>query len=460
MVSPRPTASNGFTIEVGCPGCGAEIALEQDFRLLTCRHCGSVLRINLPDLPPAFFVRPRKSPQEIRFLLDRHCRENQLPRANASSPIQLTYYPYWKIDAVTLKVRTSVYEVDASSEESPDDGQLEERELTTINLANFSTTLPAASAGASIPYSLGLRTGYLGLVPFIANKMSKEATCLSVTRSSDDAIDAVTKATFAVGRMEQEGSRANGTQLFHPRGSIIYFPYYLLDEFESDGIRRFTIDGVTGRVTGSETLGEASTETTSNNLIRFGALGIEFHRCRNCGVDLPMSQSSVYQCHNCQRVEFLDWHPSLSKQLLIAGSKPDRKASLFPFWMITLQPEGTQKPGRYVVPAFEMRNAETVYRLSSRMSTAIEHIPFEPLEEMITQTVPASRSIESALTLLEILWHRRAAENVVKAKGYDSCRPASIQLLYVPFREEQYFYVDALLKAVTFEKAGALPPVR
>jgi hypothetical protein len=290
--------------------------------------------------------------------------------------------------------------------------------------------------------------------------MSKEATCLSVTRSSDDAIDAATKATFAVGRMEQEGSRANGTQLFHPRGSVIYFPYYMLDSFEFDGIRRFTIDGVTGRVTGSEMLGETSTETASDNLIRFGALGIEFHRCRNCGVDLPMSQSSVYRCHNCQRVEFLDWHPSLSKQLLIAGSKPDHKASLFPFWMITLQPEGTQKPSRYVVPAFEMRNAETVYRLSSRMSTAIEHIPFEPLEEMITQTVPASRSIESALTLLEILWYRRAAENVVKAKGYHSCDPTSIQLLHVPFREEQYFYVDAVLQAVAFEKAGALTPVR
>ena len=414
----------------------------------------------MPDLPSAFFVRPKKSSQEIRFLLDRYCREEGLPHANASSPIQLTYYPYWKIDAVTLKVRTSVYEVDTSSEESPDDGQLEERELTTINLANFSTTLPAASAGASIPYSLGLRTGYLGLIPFIANKMSNEATCLSVTRSSDDAIDAATKATFAVGRMEQESSRANGTQLFHPRGSIIYFPYYLLDEFESDGIRRFTIDGVTGRVTGSEMLGETSTGTTPDNLIRFGALGIEFHRCRNCGVDLPMSQSSVYQCHNCQRVEFLDGHPSLNKQLLIAGGKQDRKASLFPFWMITLQPEGAQKPSRYVVPAFEMRNAETVYRLSSRMSTAIEHIQFEPLGDLTAQTVPASRSIESALTLLEILWYRRAAENVVKAKSYHSCEPTSIQLLHVPFREEQYFYVDALLQAVTFEKAGTPVPAR
>ncbi|MBK7142748.1 MAG: hypothetical protein IPH75_11785 [bacterium] len=459
MVSPRRTGNNGFTIEVGCPGCGADLALEKDFRLLLCQHCGSVLRIKLPGLPPAFFARPRKTNQEIRFLLDRYCREHDLSMPGSAALLSLVYYPYWKIDAVTLKVRTSTYEVSRSQDEEYDNGEVEEKELTTVNLATFSTSVPATEHFAAIPFSLGLRTEYLGLVPFAQEKVGTDVRCLSVNESLANGIERVIKGTAGLGQFDRADNRNNSTLLFHPKGSIIFFPYYLADSYLSQGTRRFAIDAVTGRVAGTEMLADSPQPPDETAAIQFGAIGVEFHRCTNCGVDLPMGRSLVNACHNCERIEFLDTHPRLNTDLLVASGKTDQSALFFPFWIIQATTERSDKQMQFVVPAFEMRNAETVYRLSSRMTTAIEKIPCELMKDMIRQEIPVSRSIEDAITLLEILWYRRAAErDVLKNKAFEPCQPQSIQLAFLPFRAEQYFYVDTVLNAVTFEKAGALAP--
>jgi hypothetical protein len=81
--------------------------------------------------------------------------------------------------------------------------------------------------------------------------------------------------------------------------------------------------------------------------------------------------------------------------------------------------------------------------------------------DLVKQEIAVSRSIDHALALLEVLWYRRAAElDHLRNRSYQPCKPVSIQLLFAPFVSEQYFYVDAILKAVTFEKAGALAPSR
>lgn len=460
MVSPRRTGSNGFTIEVGCPGCGADLALEKDFRLLQCSHCGSVLRISMPELPPAYFTKPKKSPQEVRFLLDRYCREHDITMPGSNAPLSLIYYPYWKIDAVTLKVRTSVYEVSRSEEDEYDDGSVEEKELTTINLATYSSSAPATDIAESIPYSLGVRAEYFGLVPFVQEKIDQDARCLAVNESFESAVDRAVRATAGLARFDRADNKNNSTILFHPKASIIYFPYYLADRYTSRGTERIVLDAVTGRVAGTETLAESPSEPANKQSITFGSLGVEFHRCSNCGVDLPFGRSLVYACHNCGRIEFLDSCAELNRELLVNRGKIDKANTYFPFWVIKAHSE-RQGIQQFVVPAFEMRNAETTYRLSSRMTTAIQHIECERMGDLIRQEIPVTRSIDDSLALLEVLWYRRAAEaDYLRNKTFQLCRPVEIRLAFLPFKADQYFYVDAVLNAVTFEKAGALAPIR
>ncbi|MCM2271603.1 MAG: hypothetical protein NDJ18_03485 [candidate division Zixibacteria bacterium] len=459
MVSPRLTASGGFTIEVGCPGCGAEIALERDFRLASCRHCGSVLRVIMPDLPPAFTVRPKKTAHEVRFLLDRYCRDQEIRQSVGASPIQLIYIPYWKIDGVSLKTRRSLYEVDSGAEENSVEEQTEERELTTINLANFSTTVLAISADDSLPSSLGLRAEHLAMQPYLSARQDQTASYLHVTVPLSNAEAQAARAASVIGSLDAEGKQSNSTRLFHPRGSLIYFPYFVIDRIEHEGIRRFHIDAVTGRVVGSAILNEPTGEASPEVVATFGAVEVELHRCGNCGVDLPMSRSSVFQCHNCGRVVFLEEHPRLIREILAPRQTAKDTATAFPFWMIHARSNTYGTEDRFLIPAFEMRNAETTFRLIRRMSTAIDHIAYERAAEPLANAVPASRSIDAALTFIEIHWYRRSAESVVPTGAFKQSPPSSIQLIYIPFREDQYFFVDAVLGAVTFEKAGAAAPV-
>ncbi len=460
MVSPRLTASGGFTIEVGCPGCGAEIALERDFRLANCRHCGSVLRVIMPDLPPAFTVRPKKTAPEARFLLDRYCREQGIRQSVGASPIELIFIPYWKIDGVSLKTRRSVYEVDSGAEDNSVEEHAEERELTTINLSNFSTTVLAISADDSVPSSLGLRAEHLAMQPYLSDRQDQTASYLKVILPLSDAVAQVTRAALLIGALDAEGKQSNSTRLFHPRGSLIYFPYFVIDRIEHEGIRRFHVDAVTGRVVGSTILNEPAGEASPGVASTFGVVAVELHRCGNCGADLPMSRSSVFQCHNCERVAFLEDHPRLVKEILASRQTAKDNATVFPFWMIHSKSNAATTEDRFLIPAFEMRNAESTFRLIRRMSKAIDHIQHEKAIGPQENAVPASRSIDEALTFIEIHWYRRSAESVVPAGAYNQSQPSSIQLIYIPFREDQYFFVDTVLGAVTFEKAGTAEPVR
>lgn len=460
MVSPRLTASGGFTLEVGCPGCGAQIALERDFSLANCRHCGSVLRVIMPDLPPAFTVRPRKTAPEARFLLDRYCRDQGIPQSVGSSPIQLTFIPYWKIDGVSLKTRRSVYEVAPGAEGDAVEDQTEERKLTTINLSNFSTTLLAISGDDGVPGSLGMRTEHLAMQPYLADNLDPTALYLPVTLSLTNAVAQATRATAAIGSLDAEGKQSNSTRLFHLRGSLVYFPYLVIDRFEQEGIRRFCIDAVTGRIVGSTILNEPAGEISPEIVSTFGSVTVELHRCGNCGVDLPMSRSSVFHCHNCARVVYLEGHPRLVKELLASTQAIKDDTTIFPFWMIRFKSSSAATEDRFLIPAFEMRNAESTFRLIRRMSKAIDHIEYARKTEPLERTVPASRSIDEALTFIEIHWYRRSAESVLPVGTFEPLQPTSIQLIYIPFREDQYFYVDSVLEAVTFEKAGTAALVR
>jgi len=416
----------------------------------------------MPDTPPAFMVRRKASQREALFQLDRYCREHGLPFVSGTRVTQISY-PYWKIDAVALKVRHTTYEVErAEGEEAFDDSQTEEREFTAINLVPVAVTRLATQELSGVPYSLGLRADYLRMVPFAQETTEADTTYYSISVPQEAAQIAAFKGVVEAGRIDYVNAGRNRTEIFSPAASIVYFPYFRIESISPRGILTFYVDGVTGKVAGSaeQTADSPIAAAPIGSVVQFGALKVSLHRCSNCGVDLPITRSHVYQCHNCGRIAFLERHTLLQTQLqsVVTEAKND---TLLPFWSMKFAQQdqsalrkifgGSFGSDRIMVPAFKIKNTEAMYRLCKRMSAAAGRIAFTELETMSPGCVPASVPLREALTIVEVFWHRDLAGREMRTSIASGFNPISAQLTFVPFCRDQYFYVDTVLKAVTVE---------
>lgn len=421
----------------------------------------------MPDTPPAFMVRRKVSQREALFQLDRFCREQGLPFVSGPSVTQVSC-PYWKFDAVALKVRHTTYEVErVDGEETYDAGQTEEREFKSINLVPVTVTRLAISELPGIPASLGLRTDYLKMVPYVQESTEADTTYYPVSLAPQSVQTAAFKGIVEAGRIDYTNASKNKTQLFSPVASVIYFPYFRVDSISAHGIHTYYIDGVTGKVAGhAEQNPDSPIEPppSSGSTVVFGALKVGLHRCGNCGVDLPSTKSLVYQCHNCERISFLDRHP-LEQQSLLSARSDNSGDTVLPFWSLQLNPHehsmlrkmfgGIADSDRILIPAFKLRNTEAMYRLSKRMSAAAARLEFIEQIKLSEHCAAVTMPLRDALTLVEILWQRDLAGREMRTNIASGFNPVSAQLVFVPFQREQYFFVDAVLRAVTVE-SGAL----
>ncbi len=420
----------------------------------------------MPETPPAFLVRGKASQREALFQLDRYCREQGIPFVSGAQVTHVSY-PYWKIDAVALKVRHTTYEVDRSDSDEPyGDSQTEEREFKAVNLTPVTVTRLAVQETAGVPCSLGLRTDYLRMVPYTQENTNADGTYYPVNVTQETAQREAFKGVVDAGKIDYANAGRNRTELFSPTASLVYFPYFRVESVSSRGIRTFYVDGVTGKVAGSteQTADSPIAVPANGSVMHLGVLKVALHRCGNCGVDLPVTRSHVYQCHNCGRVAFLERHALLQNRLLSAktGARDD---ILFPFWSMKFDEKdqsvlrkmfgGIAMSDRIMVPAFKIRNVEAAYRLCKRMSAAAAKITFTEIELISPGCAPASVSLREALTMVELLWQRDLAGRDMRTTGASGFSPVSAELVFVPFAKEQYFYVDTALKAVTFE-AGAV----
>ena len=137
-----------------------------DFFVLTCTHCGSALRVQKPKVPAAYLIKSSKTISEIRFAADRYLKEKGLPLLKASDEIEPLLFPYWKIDAVILKVHNKVIERYDYTEEYSEQEIKYEQKLTDISLSPYSVTVSASQDNDRLPYTLGMRTDYIRLEPF------------------------------------------------------------------------------------------------------------------------------------------------------------------------------------------------------------------------------------------------------------------------------------------------------
>ena len=468
MRQPIPRNKDGFFIGITCPGCGGNLEIQSDFFVLNCAHCGSNLRIKMPECPPAYLIRSDKPMREIRFHLDRYLKKRALPLSGPDLAVSSIYYPYWKIDAVLLKVRHETIERVSADKYEFDNVKTYEQKMTDIRLTSYSSTQSAGPPIDFIPPSIGVRSQYCKIVPYSSENLEDNFTSLPAVKNWAQTEHDLKGSISAIGSVSQAQYGKNRTELFHPTGEIIYFPYYIIGNNCRGAIRRFIVDGVTGKV-----INEIDKDVDIDRLtaikrggFEFGKLSVEFHRCPNCGVDLPSRQSHIYICDNCGDLISLGNMNHRLKGVYKAGHSGAEDERMFPFWALKLNAGDAQRlkyfyGGIYgsdilAIPAFRIPNFEAMYRLSKRISAAFPKLAMLPLEKQENHFAEAALSIEEALTMAEIISYREFInrDNNIENDGRN-INPVEVSLFYAPFRKEHYFYVDSVLGAVTFEKSLA-----
>ncbi len=461
----RPRPKGGFYIGVTCPGCGGDLELEENFFVLTCRFCGSVLRVQKPKVPAAYLVKSSKTISEIRFAADRYLKEKGLALLKASDEIEPLLFPYWKIDAVILKVRNKVVERYGYTEENSEQEVKYEQKLTDISLSPYSVTVSASQDKDRLPYTLGMRTDYIRLEPFSEENIPEDFTVIPVTRPESEALQDIEKGAERLTNINPASFGKNRTRLFHPVAAIVYFPFYSIRGQVSGKQREIIVDGLTGRVAALRDMDDDSTAVTPTvpSQTEFGRLTVSLHRCATCGVDLPARQSYLYVCHNCHEITSLEDNPHLLQGIKATVGYDQSPDKLIPFWVFKMS-EG-QAPilktlfgGIYaseflVVPGFRVKNFEAFFRLAQRMSTASVKFEFIPAEGFQARFEPVTLSLTEAMTLADIVIYRaETGRRGGTETGMMTFMPSEISLVYLPFHPENYFYVDSVIGAITFEK--------
>ncbi len=458
----------GFFIGVTCPGCGGELRLQEDFFVLTCSHCGSALRVVAPDLPPAYLVESKLPRREIRFHCDRFLKEKNLPLTDSGVQIKNLYYPYWKVDAVLLRKRNKVVQRFTSDADDPykEDSNSYEQRRTEINLSPFSFSLQAGCTFQGIPSSLGLRTGYVHVVPYSRENIPDGFDSLPVLTSWSEAVKRTTASAHNVGRIALAEFGRNRTELFRPVGSLIYFPYHVVESYQGGQFLRLVVDGVTGRVVSHVAELSAGEQGPPAEVpdFEFGQLTVDFHRCSNCGEDLPTEQSYVYICQNCNVLTILESNPLVAPEVDIVQSAVGDNDRLLPFWSFRLGGPDAARVQRlmggiynsefFVVPAFRLTNFEAAYRLSKRMSAACARLEMAVVDGPDGRFLPVTVGPSEAIILGQAIIYREEISKDARSEPGDvNLQVQQARLFYAPFHLEQYFYVDSAIGAVTVEKS-------
>ncbi|MDF1544403.1 MAG: hypothetical protein P1R58_04800 [bacterium] len=502
---------SGFFVSVTCPGCGAGLTIDTDFFVLTCDYCDSVIRIKMPDLPPAWLIQAKTKKREIRFSIDRHLKELDRPLTDSSLQYKRIYYPYWKVDAFLMKVRNRIEErlVQVASEDSPE--VVSQSDKTDIGISPYSVTIASGPRLPGVPESLGVRSQTIEALPFTVENQQNEFDALEIDRPWSEIKTRIVYAVLSLGDFDSPAFGRNRTDMLYPDYSVIYFPYYLVDTFSGSDYLRFVVDGLSSRVLhcydpmnqdppeegthaarylsraaanldvsfekgrgaaavrtistgkandiGIEGLNDAEEETA----LEFGDLCIELHRCTTCGVDLPETKSPIYICSNCHELKAIEEIKFPLEPILTCRGEITKSSQFLPFWRFQLPPEQAKRlrfifGGMYmaesmVVPAFKGPNYDALVRLARKMSFAQTRLEFEPLEGNPKGYGQIEVSPAEGVRYMNLLAFR---EQLVKSGGSkvvnEEFTPVSAGIIYAPFSLENYFYVDSVLKSITFEK--------
>lgn len=447
----------GFGIDVSCPGCGGELSLQEDFATIRCKHCSSALRISMPDLPPAFLIKPKLSRMQVRPYLDRFLKENDRALSPPDISIAGIYQPYWKFDSLILRLRHKL-EVRREVTEYGNATEYEQIEEVKqeITLTPHLVTISASPGSELFPYSLGLRTEYIRMRPFEGLATEDEFAIKHVETAVTHAFAQAEKGALKLSDIGNTTNARNATRLFGLKAALVYFPFFTVTFTERGKAMSYVVDAVAARVVGEAVVESVDDQVTSTDCPKFGTLGVELHRCTNCGDDLPTQNSILYYCRNCGSMTVLETNGAFDRKVAIAANGCAARSMLMPFWRLELRQvsgDGLQ----LAVPAFRMKNFEAMYRLSSRMSASLARIEFGSDNPIECEIAPANVSLREAVVLAHALLARTQLNHNSEIVKELDLKISGATLFLVPFHTESYFLVDSVLSAITIERQALAP---
>lgn len=464
MATP-PAANRGFSISAGCPACGGELQLDENFSVTHCDHCGSVIRLRLPSTPPAWLVRCRIDRLRVRFFVDRHLTERARPLSDPALEIEGFYAPYWKIDALLLRLRHHIDKrLVFSDVGAAQDVREIEQEASSTLLSPYSVTIAAVAAVLPVPASLGLRAEIMKLRPFATEIVDGDFALLEPTLNEAGAVARAVEIAANLDRLTTSTNRRNSSRLFAQRSGIIYQPFYLVRGRSGENRLSLLVDATNGDV--GEWSSRAALESSSGTGAGFAAVQVELHQCGNCGSGLPEVNSLLHVCPDCDNVVLLDPEIRTGQPPLLFGPIAEAHNELFPFWILPLSGDIAARVRRHigatnpvtnlVVPAFPLRNYETLYKLSLRMTAAITQFTPQESDAWPVGAAPVAVSASRARALASAIVARSVAAREGKIDAAAACgfAEANPRLLLASFREEGYFFMDDHLNVVTFERAA------
>jgi hypothetical protein len=391
------------------------------------------------------------------------------------------YYPYWKIEAIRLNLQkyktvkrqqvdynsfdTAFYGMGPKVTQAASSMEVEETKIK-VNLSPFSATQSAGPCISGLPASLGLRTEYIKALPFSSELADTDCEYYPVTVTWEEVKSNITKSMAIRAKLNLVPGGKAHSELFNISGSLVYFPYILAISDTASDFDYFIVDGLSGRVVHAGPIPESpfGNSSASGSLLDFAQLKVEFHRCFNCGIDLPASRSAVYICHNCHSVVSLDTNQKLIEGMQEVSIGSECEDQMFPFWSFAADPncvKGLVKPvtdcdkyDRLLVPAFRVSNFEALHRLCQRITGGATQLSLQTVEHHDKRFKAIDIGLREALTLGEIILYREAiAQNPAVTSDAIKLNPSQSGIIFVPFHPRNYFYVDSLNGNITFEKS-------
>ena len=115
---------------------------------------------------------------------------------------------------------------------------------------------------------------------------------------------------------------------------------------------------------------------------------------------------------------------------------------------------GIYQSDSLVVPAFKVNNFDAMYKLCKRMSSALPQFTLKELSKTTNSFKFINLPFNEAVLLAGLFIHKDKYKRSASVKDTDtnSFIPIEKSLFFIPFHPENYFYVDSILNAVTFEK--------
>ena len=455
----------------------------------------------MPEKPVAFMMKSRVSDMQLRFHVDRYLKEQSQPLTGSQLTTKKIYYPYWKVDATVLKLRNKTETKTISFDNETNEEHTIENDVSTVNVSPYHLTIAAGARMEGVPETIGIRSQTVRVVPFSEGNIEDEFDTLPVLRPWDLVNRTVHKAVSTMSNITPADFGRNITRMFNAHFSVIYFPYIIAECYD-DRYRRFIVDGLSGRVLKSvqpgaqknkprvdnrllyagvrdDSVEDALSRGVSQHLLEqddelvsdeveppqleFGQLEVEFHRCHNCGVDLPPELSHVYICGNCQHMQMLHEHGYRLPEIQAVTYQGNFEDRLIPFWWLKM-PEimtgafanllgGVDQSERLYIPALRSGNFEAIYRLGKRMSAAHKRMDTGLVDVMDERYMSVRIGLDEAIALAEMIIYRELVDKGYKLPEEDiAIRPEEIGLVFVPFHLENYFYMDSALNAIGLEK--------